>query len=473
MLFNTPLYLVFLIVVFTVFYFLPKRIDKFFLLGASYIFYGYWDWRFLLLLVGSSLMDYYFGLLIYRAQAQKTKKTILLLSLLINLAILCFFKYFNFFIDSFQLAFGHKLDFLHIHILLPVGISFYTFQSLSYTFDIYRDKLTPTKDTLDYCLFVGVFPHMVSGPIVKAKVILPQLATLQKPVKKDFLTGFSLITVGMFQKVLIGDTVAKFVNHIFADPTYYSSSELLFSLLMFTIQIYADFSGYSNIARGSAKLFGIDLIDNFNQPYLAANITDFWRRWHISLSDWLKDYVYIWWLGGNRISKVRTYINLMLTMLIGGFWHGANWTFIVWGGLHGLGLAVHKWFMERTKNVNITSKPLHFFLNALSSVSTFLFVVLAWLFFRAPDFKTARFYLDRMFINRVSSTLTLDLFIIFIMYFSVILFMDLVERKMKCHEYLGQLKPALRYGIAIPIWIAVILYMYTVGIPAPFIYFQF
>ncbi len=473
MLFNTPLYLVFLVIVFIVFYFLPKRIDKLFLLGASYLFYGYWDWRFLLLLVGSSLMDFYFGKLIFEAQEKKKKKSLLLFSLFINLLILCFFKYFNFFIDSFQLAFGHKLDFLHIHVLLPVGISFYTFQSLSYTFDIYREKLLPTKDTLDYCLFVGVFPHMVSGPIVKAKLILPQLATLEKPVKKDFLTGFSLITVGMFQKVLIGDTVAKYVNHIFADPTYYSSSELFFSLLMFTIQIYADFSGYSNIARGSAKLFGIDLIDNFNQPYLSANITDFWRRWHISLSEWLREYVYIWWLGGNRINKARTYINLMLTMLIGGFWHGANWTFIVWGGLHGVGLAVHKWFMASTKNVVINNKLIAGFLNLISGVSTFFFVVLAWLFFRAPDFKTAWFYLDRMLVNRVRSTMTKDLAIIAVTYAGAVLLIDVVENKMKSHEFLNDFSPAIRYGMAVPIWIAVIWYMYTVGIPAPFIYFQF
>lgn len=473
MLFNTPLYLVFLIIVVSVFYFLPKKIDKLFLLCASYLFYGYWDWRFLLLLIGSSLMDYYFGLLIYQGKTQKRKKIILLLSLFVNLTILCFFKYFNFFIDSFNLAFGHNLDFLHIHILLPVGISFYTFQSLSYTFDIYRDKLKPTSDVLDYCLFVGVFPHMVSGPIVKAKLILPQLATLQKPVKKDFLIGFSLITIGMFQKVLIGDTVAKYVNHIFADPHYYSSSELLFSLLMFAIQIYADFAGYSNIARGSAKFFGIDLIDNFNQPYFAANITDFWRRWHISLSEWLREYVYIWWLGGNRKGKIRTYINLLLTMLIGGLWHGANWTFIVWGGMHGLALAIHKWTLERTKHITIHNKLINLILKVLSALLTFTFVVFAWLFFRAPDFQTAWFYLDRILVHRVPSTLTWDLFFIGSAYFIAVYLIDLVERRSQCHEFLYKLKPAARWGIAIPIWVAVILYMYTIGVPMPFIYFQF
>ncbi len=474
MLFNTPLYLVFLVIVVTAYYFLPKKADKVFLLGASYLFYGYWDWRFLLLLIGSSLMDYYLGMLIDRAATPQKKKSMLLLSLFLNLSILCFFKYFNFFIDSFNLVFGNKLDFLHIHVLLPVGISFYTFQSLSYTFDIYRDKLKPTESILDYCLFVGVFPHMVSGPIVKAKYILPQLAILEKPVKKDFTTGLSLITVGMLQKVLIGDTVAKYVNHIFIEPQYFASSELLFALLLFTVQIYADFAGYSNIARGSAKLFGIDLTDNFMQPYFSKNITDFWRRWHMSLSDWLKEYVYIWWLGGNRKGNVRTYINLMLTMLIGGFWHGANWTFIVWGGLHGGGLAVHKWYMSVTGHANKKqSSVLRYFSDGISLIVTFLFVVLAWLFFRAPDFQTAWFFLDRILVHTTPSNLTGSLVVIFLAYFSVILIIDYFEVKYKCHEFLEHFSPALRWGVAIPIWVAVVLYMYTIGRPMPFIYFQF
>lgn len=473
MLFNTPLYLVFLIIVVIAFYFLPKRIDKIFLLAASYIFYGYWDWRFLLLLLGSSLMDYYFGLLISRGKTQKKKKAMLLFSLFLNLAILCFFKYFNFFVDSFVLAFGHQLDFLHINVLLPIGISFYTFQSLSYTFDIYRDKLEPTSDVLDYCLFVGVFPHMVSGPIVRAKLILPQLAVLQKPVRQDFITGFSLLTVGMFQKVLIGDTVAKYVNHIFAEPTYYSSSELLFSLLLFTVQIYADFAGYSNIARGSAKFFGIDLIDNFNQPYLSRNITDFWRRWHISLSEWLREYVYIWWLGGNRKGRYRTYFNLMATMLIGGFWHGANWTFVVWGGLHGGALAVHKWVLEKTKHVHISNKGLSLFVTGISMLLTFLFVVLCWLFFRAPDFQTAWFYLDRILVHHVPSTLTWSMAVIFFAYMGAILIIDYAELKTKCHEFLNLLSPTVRFAICIPVWVAVVTYMYSQGKPMPFIYFQF
>jgi alginate O-acetyltransferase complex protein AlgI len=473
MLFNTPVYLIFLIVVVGVFYLLPKKFDKLFLLAASYVFYGYWDWRFLFLLVGSSLVDFYLGSLIYSAKSQISRKRILWFSLFLNLSVLCFFKYYNFFVDSFVIAFETDLDFLHIHVLLPVGISFYTFQSLSYTFDIYREKLIPTKSLLDYCLFVGVFPHMISGPIVKAKGLLPQLENLAKPVVSDIRIGFAIISVGMFQKVLIGDTVAKHVDHIFSDPTYYSSSELLFSLFMFAIQIYADFAGYSNIARGSAKLFGIDLIDNFNQPFFAKNITDFWRRWHISLSDWLKEYVYIWWLGGNRMGEARTYLNLMITMLLGGIWHGANWTFVVWGGLHGLALATHKWYRSRFKPTENRNWILEFAAGAVSWVSTFLLVVFAFLFFRSSDFGTAWFYLNRIFLHTTPGDINWSLFEIFVTFFAALLLIDYVELKAQSHAFLLRLQPVVRYGLLLPTWVAILLKMYTVGKPAPFIYFQF
>jgi alginate O-acetyltransferase complex protein AlgI len=471
MLFNTPLFIIYLFITLFTFLILPKKADKLFLLLASYVFYGYWDYRFLFLLVGSSLMDYYLGNWIYSVIEPIKKKRLLYLSLVLNLSILGFFKYFNFFIDSFNNVFPGNLDFLHVNVILPVGISFYTFQSLSYTFDVYRGKLKPTKSILDYCLFVGVFPHMVSGPIVKAVDLLPQLKKMNKPLRSDFLSGFSLITVGMFQKVLIGDTVARHVDHIFSEPTYYSSSELLFSIFMFSIQIYADFSGYSKIARGSAKLFGIDLINNFSQPYLSYNITDFWRRWHISLSEWLRDYVYIWWLGGNRISKFRTYINLLLTMLIGGIWHGANWTFVVWGGFHGVALGVHKYF-SGIKSIDSNEKTFAWH-TPFWIVITYLFVVFAWLFFRAPDFRTAWFFLDRIFINQIASTLTLDLLVIFLSYLLLVIGLDLVEIFTKRQDFLTLLKLPILLGIVIPVWLAIILYLYTVGKPMPFIYFQF
>ena len=474
MLFNTPVYLFFLLITVVAFKLLPKKKDKIFLLIASYVFYGYWDWRFLFLLVGSSLVDFYIGQRIYASDDEKRRKKLLQRSLLINLSLLGVFKYFNFFIDSFEMSFGQDLDFLHLNLLLPVGISFYTFQSLSYTFDIYRKKLKPTKSLLDYCLFVGVFPHMISGPIVKAVDLLPQLQKMRKPTKSDLKIGFSLITVGMFQKVLIGDTSAKFVDHIFANPSYYTSDQLLFSLFMFSIQIYADFSGYSKIARGSAKLLGINLIDNFNQPYLSTSITMFWKRWHISLSAWLKEYVYIWWLGGNRKGRFRTHFNLMATMLIGGLWHGANWTFIVWGGIHGIGLVINKTGNRISENTNLTlGANGQKIIKPFRIVLTFIIVVLAWLFFRAANFQVAWFYLDQIFVVRNYSAMAMELLVIAVGFSIPLLLIDLIEVKHKKHEFLMDYKPAIRYGIVIPVWTVILLYLYTVGKPMPFIYFQF
>jgi alginate O-acetyltransferase complex protein AlgI len=472
MLFNTPLFLLFLLSTFSIYYFLKGKPAKIFLLFSSYVFYGYWDYRFLFLLIGSSLMDYYFGKLIFETKNVKNKKWILQFSLLINLTILGFFKYYNFFIDSVSSLLPSDLDYLHLNVLLPVGISFYTFQSLSYTFDIYRGKLNPAESVLDYCLFVGIFPHMVSGPIVKAKDLLPQLRQLQRPVKSDYLSGFSLITVGMFQKVLIGDTAAKHVDHIFAEPTYYASAELLFAALMFSIQIYADFSGYSKIARGSARLFGIELINNFQQPYLSTNITDFWRRWHISLSEWLRDYVYIWWLGGNRITKIRTYINLFLTMLIGGFWHGANWTFVVWGGLHGVYLIVHKIMRGETREIEDVRGG-YWYSKILGIFFTYMLVVFAWLFFRSPDLSTAHFFINRILFEHVDSLITIDIIEILLAYSTVTLLLDLLEINYKRQDYLVAINRSLRMPVFIIFWGVILLYMYSVGKPMPFIYFQF
>jgi D-alanyl-lipoteichoic acid acyltransferase DltB (MBOAT superfamily) len=276
----------------------------------------------------------------------------------------------------------------------------------------------------------------------------------------------------MFQKVLIGDTAAKHVDHIFSDPTFYSSYELIFSLLMFSIQIYADFSGYSKIAKGSAKLFGIDLIDNFNQPYFSKSITEFWRRWHISLSQWLKEYLYIFWLGGNRKGKYRTYFNLMATMLLGGLWHGANWTFLVWGGIHGLALIINK-LIDRVNIPSAENRSIQFISNGLKIIFTFVIVVLAWLFFRAPDFSTAWYYLDKMFVDWSSTELAVSITTILIAYYAVVLLMDFLEVKFGEHEYLSTLPKPIRYGIYIPMAAVIILYLYTVGKPMPFIYFQF
>ncbi|HTJ53446.1 MAG TPA: MBOAT family O-acyltransferase, partial [Cyclobacteriaceae bacterium] len=425
MLFNSLVFLVFLGVVLPVFYLLPQRFKKIFLLLASYTFYGYWDWRFCSLLLLSTVMDYYLGHVIYTETDEKKRKRLLYLSLLVNLTLLGFFKYFNFFVDSFAQVFGTQLDSVHLHVILPVGISFYTFQSLSYTFDLYRKKLEPAKSLLDYSVFVSFFPQLVAGPIEKAVHLLPQVEKIKMPDRQYIKEGAILITTGMFKKIIIGDTIGKYVDNVFAEPGNFSSGELICTLIMFAVQIYADFSGYSLIAKGCGKLLGVTLMDNFNQPYLASSITDFWRRWHISLSDWLKDYVYIWWLGGNRKGKFRTYLNLMATMLLGGLWHGANWTFVIWGGIHGAALAFHKFILGDKKvetrfTFNGSTSLVKFIFNVLF---TFLIVLFAWLFFRASDLKTATTILSHIF-NWTSSDLIGDFIIATTLYFSVIILLD-------------------------------------------------
>jgi D-alanyl-lipoteichoic acid acyltransferase DltB (MBOAT superfamily) len=470
MLFNSIVFITFMAIVMPVFYLLKDRQHKkWWILFASYFFYGYWDWRFLGLLIFSSVMDFYLGKAIFSANENRIKKNWLIFSLIANLTILGVFKYYNFFVGSFQEMFSVNLDFLHLNVILPVGISFYTFQSLSYTFDVYRGRMKPEGNLLDYILFVAFFPQLVAGPIERAIDLLPQVKMLKNPRRSDVWDGFLLISLGMFKKVLIGDTIAKYVDHVFTDANYYSSPELLAALLMFAIQIYADFSGYSNIARGCAKLMGVDLVINFRQPYLSHNITDFWRRWHISLSSWLKEYLYIWGLGGNKRSKIRTYVNLLLTMLIGGFWHGANYTFIIWGGIHGLALAVHKWFCELTGNPRVTHG--HYLAKMLGGVVTFIVVLFAWLFFRAPDLTTAAYFLES-FIHWKGSDLAMDLFFITLSYYIVSFFFDFVEHRYG-ELFMRNLNIVYQLAILMPVWIVIVMYLFSIGKPMPFIYFQF
>lgn len=475
MLFNSLIFLLFLVTVVPLFVLLQKvNHKKLLLLISSYVFYGYWDWRFCILLLLSTVMDFYLGLWIEDAKDDDIKKKYLTLSLITNLGLLGFFKYFNFFVESFSSAFGVTLDFVHLNVLLPVGISFYTFQSLSYTFDIYRKRMHASRSVLDYAVYVSFFPQLVAGPIEKAIDLLPQVVTLKNPTKTQFKEGLALITSGMFLKVMVGDTIGKYVDHIFTEPTYYKSGELLSALILFSIQIYADFCGYSKIAQGCGKFLGVSLLQNFNQPYLASNIADFWRRWHISLSSWLKDYVYIWWLGGNSKGKVRTYVNLILTMLIGGLWHGANWTFVIWGGIHGCALVIYKYLLGENKPMTQYSYTgVGSLLTFIVSIFlTYCIVLFAWLFFRAPDFSTAGYFLSHIF-HWTSSNIIGEFIRVVIIYGLVVIALDAIEYYTARQDYLNILKPALRYGIMIPVWVIIVLYMYSVVKPAPFIYFQF
>lgn len=375
--------------------------------------------------------------------------------------------------DSFSIlinTFGFKLDYLHLKIILPVGISFYTFQTLSYTIDIYRGKLKPTNNFINFAVFVSFFPQLVAGPIERAKKLLPQIELERKTSLIQIKDGIALIIFGLFKKVLIGDTTGRIVDHLFAQPNLYTSMELLSGLVLFSIQIYADFSGYSSIARGTAKLLGFELMENFEQPYLSRNITEFWRRWHISLSSWLKDYLYIS-LGGNRNGVKRTYLNLLITMVLGGLWHGASWNFVIWGLLHGLYLAVHKIILNRKvlKNTDSFTFKIKSGLNILLNYNL---VLITWLFFRAKDFKTTVIFFDKMLNWEMGELATR--FIVIVLSFGVMtLVLDILERKFKDIEGLIYVFPKpIAYGVLLGIFATTILFMFQ-SEPLPFVYFQF
>jgi len=363
------------------FFFFSKRflgLQILILLIASYVFYGWWNIKFIWLILFSTLLDYNIGALIYKAKSLGRKRLYLAISLIGNLGLLGYFKYTNFFIGSVQSALdaaGMSANFSTLEIVLPVGISFYTFQSLSYSLDIYYERIKPTKSALKFMFFVAAFPQLVAGPIVRAKDFLPQLET--NLFDKSDEEGLFHILYGLIKKILIADVIGHyFVDKIFASPADFSSLELLLGVYLYAFQIFFDFSAYSDIAIGLGKIFGIQLPVNFRSPYLAKNPTEFWHRWHITLSTWLRDYLYIP-LGGNRVNRIFHIRNLMIVMVLGGLWHGANWTFILWGALHGIYLVVHK-LLPQSQN-----KPEAPFTSFIKIFLFFNLICLTWIFFRS------------------------------------------------------------------------------------------
>jgi D-alanyl-lipoteichoic acid acyltransferase DltB (MBOAT superfamily) len=400
MLFNTPQYFVFLGLTLVAYYLLPFRKQNALLLVLSYVFYGSWDWRFLSLLLLSTIIDYTAGLLIHTARLRgdsRQQKAALVLSLGSQLAILGFFKYFNFFATSAEAVlsrFGVHGSLPLLQIVLPVGISFYTFQTMSYTIDIYRGDFAPTRNFVDFALSVAFFPHLVAGPIQRARSLLVQIER-PRPVSVDYWErGLTLFTIGLIRKVAIADPAGALADAYFASPASFTSVPLACGLMLYGFQIYNDFAGYSEMARGSANLMGFDLMRNFRHPYFATNVSDFWQRWHISLSTWLRDYLYIP-LGGNRKGPLRTDVNLMLTMLLGGLWHGASWNFVIWGGLHGSYLvAYHAW----TKGRPAVARGERSWPRRLASMAVvYALVTFTWLFFRSHDIATTGAYLTGLF----------------------------------------------------------------------------
>ena len=404
MLFNSLEYFLFLPTVFFLYWFVFQKdlkLQNLLILISSYIFYGWWDWRFLFLIFLSTVVDYFVGLKIYHSQDDKHRKFYLWISILFNLGLLSFFKYCNFFINSwidFLGSFGYEQSSVWaLNVILPVGISFYTFQTMSYSLDIYYKKLKPTKDFISFASFVSFFPQLVAGPIERASNLVPQILTKRIFKYKQGIDGLRLIVWGMFKKVVIADNCSLFVDDIFINYDSYGSPLLLFGAIYFSFQIYCDFSGYSDIAIGTAKLFGINLIINFKYPYFSKNIRQFWKRWHISLSSWFRDYLYIP-LGGSRVSVFKKIRNIFIIFIVSGFWHGSNWTFIIWGLIHAnfylFYLFYSKYFYYKIITDNIF---LNYFLKSINILFTYSLVLIAWIFFRSENISSSIRYTINMF----------------------------------------------------------------------------
>lgn len=394
MLFNSLVFCLFFVATYSFYLALirRRRAQNVLLLAASYVFYGWWDWRFLGLIALSTIVDYSIGLAMGRldkssAAACRRRKLLLTVSIVTNLGLLGCFKYFNFFAESaidVLNTVGFTPDFVTLEVILPVGISFYTFQTLSYTIDVYRGRLQPTNSLLDFSLFVAFFPQLVAGPIERAANLLPQIAASRDITPERIWTGTYLILWGYFEKVVVADNVGKVANEVFNNYEKYQGIDIFIGVIAFALQIFGDFSGYSNIARGLARIMGFDLMVNFRLPYFATSPSDFWHRWHISLSTWLRDYLYVP-LGGNRRGALITYRNLFITMLLGGLWHGAAWNFVFWGAYHGAGLAVHRvfsiWRATRAADPAVRG----FISQVVKILCMFAFTLGGWLLFRATD----------------------------------------------------------------------------------------
>ena len=383
MLFNSTTFLIFLIIVFVVFWKTSKyslRWGNVVLLTGSYIFYGWWDWRFLILIIISSAIDFFIGNQIFKSKNHRNRKLLLIATISANLGMLFFFKYFNFFIDSFKTLFAPFAatdQWSTLNIILPVGISFYTFQTLSYTIDIYKRKTEPAQSPLSFFTFVAFFPQLVAGPIERARNLIPQFEIKRGFSYSQGKSGLKLILWGLFKKMVIADQLAEIVNAVYASPENFNGWGIIIATFLFGFQIYCDFSGYSDIAIGTARLFGIELMTNFRTPYFSTSFREFWRRWHISLSTWFRDYVYIP-LGGNRGGSINSARNIIITFLISGLWHGASVTFLIWGGIHGVLFTAEQFI---SANFSINSK----LRNLAGFVITFMSVNFAWLFFRAEN----------------------------------------------------------------------------------------
>jgi len=476
MLFNSLDFAIFLPIVFLLYWFVFNKnlkLQNLLIVIASYIFYGWWDWRFLSLIFFSTVVDYTMGILLSKEEKPTKRKLYLWISILVNLGLLGFFKYYNFFLENFITAFsffGYKINAQGLNVVLPVGISFYTFQTLSYTIDVYKRKLKPTKDFIAFSAFVSFFPQLVAGPIERATHLLPQFYKKRYFDYDKAVDGLRQMLWGFFKKIVVADNAAKVVNEIFLNYHEQSGINLLIGIIFFAFQIYGDFSGYSDIAIGASRLFGFDLMQNFNFPYFSRDIAEFWRRWHISLSTWFRDYLYIP-LGGSRGGTWMKIRNTFIIFLVSGFWHGANWTFIVWGGLNALYFLPLLLLKKNRVNTDTVADGKIFpsIKEFFQILLTFSLTVLAWVFFRSPTVIDAIKYIKHTFSLSLFSIPTIDM-----KPFLYIVFLILIEwlsRKNKHGlEVLKSKNILFRWGIYFIIMSIILIF----GARSDsFIYFQF
>lgn len=483
MVFNSLEFFIFLTLVYLLYWLIFKKSLKaqnLLLLFASYIFYGWWDWRFLSLILLSTIVDYIVGIKIYANEKKSIRKTWLWVSVLFNVGLLGFFKYFNFFVDSwvdiFSMLGYHMKSTWTLRIILPVGISFYTFQTMSYSFDIYYRKLKPTKDFLSFAAFVSFFPQLVAGPIERASNLLSQIINKRTFNYDQSVSGLKLILWGLFKKVVIADSLGPIVDDIFANYSTYPASTLILGVTLFSFQVYGDFSGYSDIAIGTAKLFGIELMSNFKFPNFSRNVAEYWQRWHVSLSTWFRHYVYIP-LGGSRVSKLKSVRNIIIIFLVSGFWHGANWTFIFWGAFHALAF-IPVFLMGRNTIYKNSVVGENTFFPSLKEVGqvllTFGIVTFSRIFFRSESITDAFAYIKRIIYNFTYEVYNHPMGYRMVDYYILLVLFVLYEYSIRKDERSPfKFKSKVVRFILYTLVILLMLLFYDDNIDRSFIYFQF
>ncbi|MBQ0156848.1 MAG: MBOAT family protein [Bacteroidales bacterium] len=473
MTFQTLEYLIFLPIVFLLYWTLcrgNKTLQNGLLLIASLVFYGWWDWRFLGLLLLTALSTFYAGDLMGKTEDPKRRKWISIGAIVLNIGILFYFKYFNFFVQSFIDAFalfGADMNVSTLKILLPVGISFYTFSALSYSIDVYQKKIEPTKDVLAYLAYITFFPSILSGPISRAQKTLPQYFVARTFSYDVAVAAVKAILIGAMMKLCLADRLAIYVNTVYANIAQHNGTTLLFTSILYTLQIYADFAGYSLMAIGSGKLLGIELPTNFIRPYFAKTVTDFWRRWHISLTTWFRDYIYFP-LGGNRCSKPRWMLNQMIVFTVSGLWHGAAYTFLIWGAFHGACMVVERQiYGDKIKNISDNFS----IANVLRWIITFTIVNFAWIFFRVSDLGDVMTIFKKIFTEPGELFFDLDSLLLGFLALAIVFIYDFIKEKQLNIHLLSSKNIVVRYITAI----LLVVYILAFGVlnGASFIYFQF